>query len=95
MMEKTKFTTEVIPLTVDFTAALPTGETVSASSTVTAVTSAGVDATAALLTGVTNTSTTLSVTIKATAAGAWLITYTAITSPGGFKIVEQVQLTVT
>jgi hypothetical protein len=96
IFEKQKYTTEIIPLTVDFTAALPTGETVGATSTVTAATNATppVDATTALLTGQTNTTVLLTATVKASAIGTWMLTYTAITSPGGFKIVEYLQLTV-
>jgi hypothetical protein len=98
IFEKSKYTTEVVPITVDFTGSLPSGETVSSSSTVTAVTTATppVDATSAAITGQSNTTTTLSVTAKANAtAVTYLLTFTAVTSPSAYKIVEYVQLTVT
>lgn len=94
MFEKTKRPTEIVPVTIDYTGALPSGETVSASSTVTAATSAGVDATSTVLTGQSNTTTHLSIVLKATSAGYYLLTFTAITSPSAYKIIEEMQLTV-
>ena len=93
MIDRTKFATETFPLTIDFTSALPAAETVN-TATVTATDSLGVDASAALI-GTTSVSTPrITALIKATATGSYFITYTATTSPGAYKIVEQVQLQV-
>ena len=94
MMEKTKTTAEIVPVPVDFTGALPSGETVGASSTVTATNSLGADVTGTLLSGKTNTTTTLTITVLASLVGIFTITFTVNTSPSGFKIIEYMQLTV-
>jgi hypothetical protein len=89
-----KYATEVRPITIDFTGALPSGETLVAGSTVTAVNSLGVDASAALLGTKTVASPDITIIIKATAAGTYVITFTAITTPTTFSLVEYVNLTV-
>lgn len=88
----TKQPHEILPLSLDFAAALPTGQSIDAASTVTAIDMAtGLDATASTLTGMQISGTTITTTLIANSvSGRLKVTFLVITTPNSFKIEEEV-----
>ena len=97
---------EKTPITIDFSDALPAGETLNASgSEIAATNSAGVDVSADLIAGKTIASPYASCTIlaKTTAgvppldvntAGVYRLRFLMITTPGAYKLEQDVELTI-
>jgi hypothetical protein len=86
---------EIVPCSVSFTKRLPTGETVGGSSTVVVTDADGGEVSGALLESDSVASPVISSIIKAGSDGSeYTITFTAITTPTGYKLEEEVTLQV-
>jgi ABC-type Fe3+-hydroxamate transport system substrate-binding protein len=86
---------ENIPLTLDFVDALPTGETLDSSPTITATDVDGNDVTADLIDDVTVVSPQVTVRLLAVVdPGVYLIRYLMTTTPGAYTPEADVKLTV-
>lgn len=93
MTQFQKYVGEQVPFTVDYTAALPAGETLQAASTVTARLK-GTDYLAAYLVDmVTLNSTSMQARIKGGEAGkVYIVSFVAITQ--NYTLIEEIELTV-
>jgi hypothetical protein len=95
MIYWSKQPSENIPKTIDFTDALPTGETLNASAgTITATNAAGTDVTATLLDDQDVDSPYATIRILPSTAGIFHLRFLLVTTPGAFILEEDVELTV-
>lgn len=93
MIHESKKPEEIIPITIDFSPSLPEGETLSSSS-VSAIEASGAGANGLVLDNGLISGDYVTTTVGAYVRGTYFLLVTVITTPGGYKLREDVKLTI-